>query len=127
MMDINKAIANNILDCLRKQGKKQAELAEGIGVSKQTMSKMLNGGRIINAVELKKISDYLHVSMETIMRLPATQAETDTIHAFMGKVESEQAREALRLADTLSDMILFHSRVRRNGIEMMKPVEDNHA
>jgi hypothetical protein len=47
-------------------------------------------------------------------------ADTDIVHAFMGKVESGQAKNALEIADKLSDMILFHSRVRENGVEMME-------
>ncbi|MBR1710483.1 MAG: helix-turn-helix transcriptional regulator [Clostridia bacterium] len=123
MTDINMMIANNILDILRKQGKKQLDLAEGIGVSKQTMSKMLNGGRIINAVELKKISDYLKVSMDKIMITPEVCVETDVIHTFMGRVETDEAREALRIADEVSDMILFHHRVRENSVKMNQPWE----
>lgn len=44
MLDVNMIIANNI----------QVDLAEGIGVSKQTMSKIMNGARAINAIELHK-------------------------------------------------------------------------
>ena len=123
MMDINMMIANNILDILKKQGKKQMNLADGIGVSKQTMSKMLNGGRSINAIELKKIADYLKVSMESIMQMPEVPADTDVIHAFMGRVETREAREALKVADEVSEMILFHSRVRRNSLVTMDPLE----
>lgn len=123
MMDINMMIANNILDILKKQGKKQMDLADGIGVSKQTMSKMLNGGRSINAIELKRIADYLKVSMESIMQMPAIPADTDVIHAFMGRIETREAREALKVADEVSEMILFHSRVRRNGFATMQPLE----
>ena len=123
MVDMNMMISNNILDILRKQGKKQMDLAEGIGVSKQTMSKMLNGGRTISAVELKKIADGLNVSMETIMKIPEAPVETDVIHTFMGRVETEEAKEALRIADEVSDMILFHSRVRKNGQAMRLPQE----
>lgn len=38
----------------------------------------------------------------------------------MGKVDSEQAKNALKIADKLLDMILFHSRVRENGESMME-------
>jgi hypothetical protein len=38
----------------------------------------------------------------------------------MGKVASEQAKNALEIADKLSDMILFHSKVRDNGTAMME-------
>lgn len=123
MTDINMMIANNILGILKDQGKKQADLAEGIGVSRQTMSKMLNGGRMINAIELKNISEYLKVSMERIMKTPETTASMDVIHTFMGRVETDEAKEALRIADEVSDMILFHSRVRENSIKMSQPLE----
>jgi transcriptional regulator with XRE-family HTH domain len=124
MMDVNLLIANNILAILKKQGRKQAELADGIGVSRATMSKMLNGGRSINAVELKKIADFLNSSMDTIMSIPEISMETDAIHAFMGKVETPDAREALKVADKVSDLIVFHTRVRKNGNKMLHPVED---
>ena len=52
MLDVNMIIANNIQAELKKENKKQVDLAEGIGVSKQTMSKIMNGARAINAVEL---------------------------------------------------------------------------
>ena len=123
MMNINMLIANNILDVLKSKGKKQMELADGIGVSKQTMSKMLNGGRSINAIELKQIADLLGISMDSLVRVPEKQVTQDVIHTFMGRVETEAARDALRIADEVSDMILFHKRVRRNGTAMMQSVE----
>ena len=124
MMDINMIIATNILGKLNQLNKKQVDLAEGIGVSKQTMSKMLNGGRAINAFELKKIADYLGISMDSLVKIPAQSMPKDVIHTFMGIVETDEAREALRTADEVSDLILFHKKVRKNGISMMNPMED---
>ena len=49
-------IANNIQAELKKENKKQVDLAERIGVSKQTMSKIMNGARAINAIELHNTS-----------------------------------------------------------------------
>ena len=66
MLDVNMIIANNIQAELKKENKKQVDLAERIGVSKQTMSKIMNGARAINAIELHKISEYLHVSMDLV-------------------------------------------------------------
>ena len=119
MNDINMIIARNILTILKKQNKKQVDLAEALQTNKQTISKMLNGARMINAIELKQVSDFLGVKMEELTKIPAHIPDTD-IHVFMGKVESEQAKNALQIADKLSDMILFHSRVRENGTEMME-------
>jgi transcriptional regulator with XRE-family HTH domain len=120
MMDMNMTIANNIFTILKQQNKKQTDLAESLQTNKQTVNKMLNGSRMIQAIELKQISDFLGVSMEELTRIPKKAADTDIAHAFMGKVDSEQAKTALEIADKLSDMILFHSRVRENGTAMME-------
>ena len=120
MVDMNAMIASNILAILKQQNKKQIDLAEALKTNKQTISKMLNGARMINAIELKQIADFLGVKMEELTKIQGNTVDTDIVHAFMGKVESEQAKNALKIADTLSDMILFHSKVRENGVEMME-------
>ena len=125
MVDMNMMIAGNILALLKKQNKKQTDLAEALGTNKQTVNKMLNGSRMINAVELKSIAEYLGVRMEELTRITPGHIDTDIVRAFMGKVQSKEARDALMIADGLSDMILFHKRVRENGDAMMMPWEDD--
>jgi transcriptional regulator with XRE-family HTH domain len=126
MVDMNMIIARNILEILKQQNKKQVDLADALNTNKQTVNKMLNGARMINAVELKRIADFLGVKMENLTQLRENEANTtgtvdnNVILAFMGKVESEQAKNALEIADKLSDMILFHNRVRENGVEIME-------
>ena len=120
MIDMNAMIASNILAILKQQNKKQVDLAEALQTNKQTISKMLNGARMINAIELKQIADFLGVKMEELTKIQGNTVDTDIVHAFMGKVESEQAKNALKIADTLSNMILFHSSVRENGTAMME-------
>ena len=124
MLDVNMIIANNSRVDLEKENKKQVDLTEGIGVSKQTMNKIMNGARTINAIELHKISEYLHVSIDSLMKLPEKPMDTNVMHAFMGRVKTEEARKGIQLADKLSDMILFHSRVCENGKKMDQPWED---
>ena len=125
MVDINTIIAGNIFVLLKKQNKKQTDLADALGTTKQTVNKMLNGTRMINAAELKSIADYLGVKMEELTRISAVQTHTDVVHVFTGKVQSEQAKQALEIADELSDMILFHKKVRENGNALMTAWEDN--
>lgn len=120
MLDMNATIASNILAILKQQNKKQIDLADALQTNKQTVSKMLNGARMINAIELKRIADFLGVKMEELTKAQRNTVDTDIVHAFMGKVESEQAKNALKIADALSDMILFHRRVRENGAAMME-------
>ncbi len=121
MVDMNMMIANNIQSLLKKQNKKQIDLAEVLGKNKQTINKMMNGTRMINAIELKTISEYLGVKMEELTKMSSEYKDTDMVHAFMGNVKSSEAKRALKIADELSDMILFHKRVRENGATMMAP------
>jgi transcriptional regulator with XRE-family HTH domain len=118
MVDMNDVIAGNILNLLRLQNKKQTELADFMGTNKQTVNKMLNGSRMINAAELRSMADFFGVRMEELTKMPRTPVERDVVHVFMGKVSSKQAEEALKTADELSDLILFHKRVRENGTAM---------
>ena len=125
MVDMNMIIANNIMSCLKKQNRKQTDMAEGIGTTKQTVNKMLNGSRMINAIELKMIADFLGVKMEELTKMPEIVQEENVVHAFMGKVASQQAKDALLIADKLSDMNLFHRSVRENGTLMMEAWGDD--
>lgn len=125
MVDMNMMIAGNILSLLKKQNKKQTDLANALRTNKQTVNKMLNGTRMINAVELKSIAEYLGVKMEELTKIPSIYADTNIVHVFMGKVQSEQAKQALVIADELSDMILFHKKVCENGEAMMIAWEDD--
>ena len=124
MVDMNNVIAENIAGFIKKQNKKQTDLADALGTNKQTVNKMLNGSRMINAVELKSIAKYLGVKMEDLTKITAEYIDTNVVHAFMGKVQSEQAKQALVTADEISDMIIFHKKVRENGKSMMRAWEE---
>ena len=120
MIDMNAIIASNILAILKKQNKKQINLAIALQTNKQMVSKMLNGTRMINAIELKQIADFLGVTMQDLTKLQGNIIDIDIVHVFIGKVESEEAKKALKIADTLSNMILFHSKVKEHGMKMME-------
>ena len=110
MIDMNEIIANNIAIL-----SKQPDLAEVGG--KQTKSV-----RTMNAGELRDIAKYLGTTVDKLTCPNAIR--DDAISRIMGKVHTDSAREALDIADKLSDMILFHKTVRENGTEMMKPWKD---
>ena len=124
MIDMNVIIANNIITIMKKQNKKQIDLAKNIGISKQCVSKMLNGSRTINAIELNRIATFLNVSMDTLANIPNVINENNIVHAFMGRVASKEAKQALEIADKLSDMILFHKKIRDNGVKSMRAWEE---
>lgn len=123
MVDMDAVIARNIAEQLRKQNKKQVELAEGIGVSKPVITKILNGSRMVNAVELHRIADYFNITMDELVSAPKVTKETNVVRAFMGRVNTEAAREALAIADEVADMIIFQANVMENAKTMMQTWE----
>ncbi len=123
MINMNEVISSNIINIMKKNGKKQIELADCMGLSKQVVSKMLSGGRVINAVELQQIAEFLRVSMEDLLKCPNGISETNVVKVFMGKVDSAEAKQGLKIADEIADMICFYSNARENAEKMMQPWE----
>ena len=123
MVNANEIISNNIMNIMKQNNKKQVDLAGYLGVSKQVISKMLSGARMINAIELQKIAEFLDVSMESLVKVPQVISETDTVKAFMGRVESQEAKDGLAIADEIANLICFYARTHANALEMMQPWE----
>lgn len=123
MVNMNEIISNNVMNLMKQNDKKQIELAGYLGVSKQVISKMLSGARMINAIELQKIAEFLGVSMESLVKVPQVISETNTVKAFMGRVESQGAKDGLAIADEIANLICFYARAHENAEEMMQPWE----
>ena len=123
MVNVNEIISNNIMNIMKQNNKKQVDLAGYLGVSKQVTSKMLSGARMINAIELQKIAEFLNFSMESLLKAPQAIPETNTVKAFMGRVESQEAKDGLAIADEIADLICFYARTHENVVEMMQPWE----
>lgn len=124
MLDMNMVIANNISRSLGSHNKKQIDLAEYMGMSKQTISKMINGARAISAAELRKISEFCGTSMETLTTIPQDYVESDVCHVLMGQVQTEEAKQAIQDIDKLIELYLFHSKVKENGMAMREEWSD---
>lgn len=123
MVNMNEIISNNIMNTMRQNDKKQIELAGHLGVSKQVISKMLSGARTINAIGLQKIAEFLGVTMESLVKVPQVLPETNTVKAYMGRVESQEAKDGLAIADEIANLICFYARTHENAEEMMQPWE----
>ena len=119
----NAVISNNVLLLLKQNGKKQNDLAETLGISKQVRSNMLSGSRMINAIELCQMADFFHVSMESLMRSASGAKDINAVHAFMGDVKTPSARKSLEIADEMADMVLFYARMRSTAEELDKAWE----
>ena len=114
MYSTNEIIVANINTKLKQQNKKQTDLADALGVPRQTISKILTSQRGLSAVELTKISGYLDVSITDLVKKQSQFEMSNGIKTFMGIVETEEARAGLRKADEIIDMILFHKKYQNN-------------
>lgn len=83
---------------------------------------MLSGSRMINAIELQKIAEFLNVSMESLVKVPQVIQETNTVKAFMGMVESQEVKEGLAIADEIA--IPYRAAVLRLFEEDMQVLDD---
>ena len=124
MLDANMIIANNIRAELEKDNKKQSDLAKEIGVTKKTMSKIMSGARAISAIELRRISECLNVSIGSLLKMPESLNETDGTSALMARAKTEEARRGIRPADELSDLILFHIKVCENSKKIEQSMDE---
>lgn len=108
MTNMNEVIEGNISRCLNQLGKKQNELAKAVHLPKQTISKMLNGSRMISAPELKAIADFCKTTMDKLVQIPEHFQNNSPVTMFMGKVSTDAAKQSLKAADKLMDIYLFN-------------------
>lgn len=123
-MTIQEGMIKKIQQNLKKNNRTQTDLANYLGVSKQTMSKMLSGARMINAKELIEIANYFNIKIDDLFIKEKKDKETNDVYALMGKVESEQAKQAIKNVDKIADLIIFHTNIRNNFEEMNTPWDD---
>lgn len=119
MIDMNDVIATNITNILKNKNKTRDSIAEHIGININKFREKMLGYDEFNAQELIKIAEYLNIDVKELSRIPENYTDKTFKAMFSGKVTSEQGRKALEIADELSDMIIFHSKVRKNGEIMM--------
>ena len=125
MIDVNMVVVNNIQKILTTKNISIIDLAYGTNISIETINKIMNGSKTINANDLHKIAEFLDVSLETLMKAQEFPTGTNAVNTFMGRVKSKEAQRGIEIADELSDTILFHTRVYENGKKMEKPWENN--
>ena len=61
--------------------------------------------------------------MDNLVKRPEVLQETNAIKAFMGKVETQEAKNGLEIADEIANLICFYARTRENAKEMMESWE----
>ena len=69
--DYNGVIPQNILKIIQQTGVKQCVIAQRAGYTKQQFSDMLNGRKIIKAMDVLKIAKALNVTPNELYGMPA--------------------------------------------------------
>lgn len=103
-MSFFECVGRNILEVLCENNMSQTELAEKIGVSKQVMGKIVKGQKSINALEIKKISEALKVTMERLLEEKA-DVDDEPVLMFMGNVKEESKKEIQFLSTVIREII----------------------
>lgn len=106
-MSMNEIIAMNISNLLSQTKKRQQDLADALDMPKQTISKMLNGARMISTSELSKIASYFNVSMDFLVH-EKPQVVYSPMKVFMGEVRSAGGKAGIETAEKLMDLYSFH-------------------
>ena len=121
-MNVNIIISNNILSVMKEKGKKKEDLAAAMRMSKTETTWLLSGRRVINAVELKLIAEFLGVEVKELTKLPSSLSSSLSSPSILSEKEKEreEVKEAVEIAEELAEMVEFHERVKENGEEMRK-------
>lgn len=123
MQRLNAIISQNIVDCLKQKKIKQSDLAEATGLSIQSVQKILNCSRNLSFIEMKKIADFLGITVSDLLK-PRYAGGKEITQNMLDNLNSPIVKEVFRSVDTIAGMIDFHVRLERNAYKMWQPVTD---
>ena len=106
----DRRLIENIKEQMNIQGKKQVDLAEYMNLPRQTIYKIMTGTRLITAVELKLIADFLGVPMDMLMDSSGRDAQEDPLSVFRQQVSGTEALQGIETAEELIEMYLAQRR-----------------
>ncbi len=98
-------VGKNISHAMEKHGLTQQHLADQLGVSKQVMSKIINGKKAINVAELSQIASILGSSADMLLSVGNNSQEHKPGFFFMGAIHNEEARRNVDLLREAIDQI----------------------
>lgn len=127
MIDMNMLIAENIRNEMNKQSKSTYDLSVSTGLSLNELRGRMDGTKAFSVNELRKVADFLGTTTQELAKLPKNYEEFDSISQLHKKCTNENQYKAIDIADKLSDMILFHKKVRENGEKMMSVIGNDIA
>ena len=120
MTSLNNRVGIRIQKRLDELGKTQADLAKELDVSRQIVNKIIHGRKNVTLEEIKLIADLLGMGLEDLVKDVGIEKEEDPIISFMGEVDTDEARNGLKKAKKVMDMILFHRDINKAHQDMFE-------
>lgn len=117
MIDMNMIIAENIRREMNRQAKSSYDLLVATGLSTKELRERMEGTKAFSARELREVAGFLGTTTQALAKLPENYKELDSISQLHKKCATENQHKAVDVADKLSDIILFHKKVRSNGVD----------
>ncbi|MBN2569852.1 MAG: helix-turn-helix transcriptional regulator [Deltaproteobacteria bacterium] len=105
-MDLFKDVGRNIQQALKDSGMSQQALADGLGISKQVMSKIITGAKAINVAEISRIASILSTPVDSLL-VQSTPGENVEAFSFMGQISCESTRESVEHLKGIINELLF--------------------
>jgi transcriptional regulator with XRE-family HTH domain len=106
-------LGQRIRDYLDSSGITQTQMAEQLGISKQVMSKIINGKKAISVAEISRIAELMNCSIDSLVKPEQQQENNDPVRLFMGMVDNHNTRDDLRFLDHVMDEILELDQITR--------------
>lgn len=98
---------------------KQNELADAMKISRSTMREIMDGGKVITPTLQNKIAEALSVKVKDLLSMDSYNGVSqNVIPVLIGQVHTDNAKNAINIADELSEYILFYRNAVNNGKKM---------
>ncbi|MFB9762493.1 helix-turn-helix domain-containing protein [Ectobacillus funiculus] len=121
MKTIFEEIGEKITNFLEVNKMSQVEFAERLGVSKQVMSKIVNGKKATNIQEIQKIAEIMNIKVDDLIKRTSQAAVIeDPILFMMERTDNPQIRQHLQYLDFVMDQIIELDELSRQGKEELK-------
>ena len=101
-------VGSNIQKELDERSMTQQSLADALSISKQVMSKIINGNKAINVTEIAKIAEFLEVSVDDILQVDSATSSCESVVDFMGLIDSVSARDKVEhIMDAIDEIFML--------------------
>ncbi|MFX3623492.1 MAG: helix-turn-helix domain-containing protein [Ectobacillus sp.] len=107
MKTIFEEIGDKIAQFLKAHNMSQVEFAERLGVSKQVMSKIVNGKKATNIGEIQRIAEIMNTKVDDlIQRVPKATVIEDPILFMMESTDNPDIRQHLQYLDFVMEQLI---------------------